>query len=76
MMDLNTLPRISPTGGAAAVGAASSRPPPLDRPPRDTRTILLQCIIAPEGGAVPVIARKYTEPEKSSDHSITKYLAR
>ncbi len=42
MMEINKLTRISHTGGAAAVGADSSRPPPIYRPPRDYQINLLR----------------------------------
>src|SRR2546429_4100851 len=36
-----------PGGGEVAVGADSSRPPPIDRPPQDDRIHLLNPIISP-----------------------------
>ncbi len=44
LMKINKLTRISHTGGEAAVGADSSRPPPIYRPPRDDQTNLLNLI--------------------------------
>ncbi len=46
-MNVNKLSEVSPTGGEAAVGADSSRPPPIYRPPRDYQIHLLNPIIAP-----------------------------